>query len=333
MPTASAHVSIALFLTSLSPSNHPLSLPGFQFWKPQVFIQTLQQFPFFFFSFGWVDFVHICSPYPLLSLCGLFCFVAMAINIFSENSPRISFSHDFCQADVEPIENCKSRNPELSILENSDFDFCVSSSCFEHESSSADELFSNGIILPVKIQERTVPPRSVSSLPPLPSPSTNTESLKKESSKGTQLSSVESQEKLQSSSSKSFWPFKRSSSLNCDNVHRRSLMCSLPLLSRSNSTGSVPNSKRASKQNSQKQPSMAKSSSSSSSSSATPYTNFYTYPVSKKPHLKKNFGGSYGNGVWISPVINVPPAYIPKGTTNLFGLFRNGKEKKSRKWL
>ncbi|CBI15475.3 unnamed protein product, partial [Vitis vinifera] len=183
----------------------------------------------------------------------------MAINICSETSPRISFSNDFCQADVASIDHCKSRNSELSSLDSSpDFDFCVSTS-FEHESSSADELFSNGIILPIKIQERTVAPRS-------------------------------SQEKLQSS--KSFWPFKRSSSLNCDNVHRRSLMCSLPLLSRSNSTGSVQNSKRTSKQNSQKQPSMAKSSSSSSSASST---NFYTYPVPQKPPLKKNYGGSYGN--------------------------------------
>uniref|UniRef100_F6GTN5 Uncharacterized protein n=1 Tax=Vitis vinifera TaxID=29760 RepID=F6GTN5_VITVI len=213
----------------------------------------------------------------------------MAINICSETSPRISFSNDFCQADVASIDHCKSRNSELSSLDSSpDFDFCVSTS-FEHESSSADELFSNGIILPIKIQERTVAPRSVASLPPLPSPSTN-ESLKKESSKGIAVSSCESQEKLQSS--KSFWPFKRSSSLNCDNVHRRSLMCSLPLLSRSNSTGSVQNSKRTSKQNSQKQPSMAKSSSSSSSASST---NFYTYPVPQKPPLKKNYGGSYGN--------------------------------------
>ena len=250
----------------------------------------------------------------------------MAINIFSETSPRISFSNEFCQADGAPIDHCKSRNSELSILESSDFDFCVSSSSFEHESSSADELFSNGIILPIKYPERTVPPRSVASLPPLPCPSPN-ESLKKESSKGITVSSCESQEKLQSS--KSFWPFKRSSSLNCDNVHKRSLMCSLPLLSRSNSTGSVPNSKRTSKQNSQKQqPSMAKSSSSSSSSSTSSHSTFYTYPLSQKSPLKKNYGGSYGNGVWISPVINVPPA------ANLFGLgslFRNGKNKKSKR--
>lgn len=252
----------------------------------------------------------------------------MAINICSETSPRISFSNDLCPADVAPIDNCKSRNSELPVLDSgSDFDFCVSTS-FEHESSSADQLFSNGIILPIKFQERTVAPRSAASLPPLPAPCIN-DGLKKESSKGIVISSSESQEKLQSSS-KSFWPFKRSSSLNCDNVNRRSLMCSLPLLSRSNSTGSEPNSKRTPKQNSQKQPLMGKSSSSTSSS-----TNFYTYPVSQKPPLKKNYGGSYGNGVWISPVINVPPAYISKGTANLFGLgslFRNGKDKKSKKW-
>lgn len=55
-----------------------------------------------------------------------------------------------------------------------------------------------------------------------------------------------------------------------------------------------------------------------------------------KPPLKKNYGngGAYGNGVRISPVLNVPPPYIAKGTTNLFGFgsfLRNGKDRKSKK--
>ena len=137
-------------------------------------------------------------------------------------------------------------------------------------------------------------------------------------------------------SSKSSWGFKRSSSLNCEN--KGSLLCSLPFLLRSNSTGSVSNPKRSlfkdfNKQSSKQQSSisMAKSASvSSSSSNSNPYT------VLQKPPLKKNHGGSYNanNGVRIIPVLNVPPPYISKGTAKFFGLgsfLHHGKDKKSKK--
>uniref|UniRef100_A0A5B6YIR6 Uncharacterized protein n=1 Tax=Davidia involucrata TaxID=16924 RepID=A0A5B6YIR6_DAVIN len=263
----------------------------------------------------------------------------MAIHMFPESpslssSPRISFSHDLdlrhTDDVVVPIEHYPSRSDSSLLDSDTDFNFCISHG-IDNEPSSADELFSDGLIRPLQIQQRFVSskqqqqqlsiskPRSLSSLP-----------LSNETSK--QDSLKESETKPQS---KSFWRIKRSNSLHCDNTCKKSSIWSLPLLSRSYSTGSVPNSRRTlsssssssskdcQKHNSHKQP---KPSSSSSS--------FYMYTSSQKPPLKKNYGGSYGNVVRISPVLNVPPPYISKGTANLFGLgslFRNGKDKKNKK--
>lgn len=242
----------------------------------------------------------------------------MAIDLFSDSPPRISFSHDVCLTEVVPIEQDQARSY------SSDFDFCVSDRYELHETSSADELFSGGVILPIQIKERKIRSKhsSQSSLPPLPCPATVNECVKREI--------VESDERKEA---KSFWRFNRSSSLNCDNTYRKGLIWSLPLLSRSYSTGSAPNSKRSQvgkdsqKQISQKQRSKSSSTSSLSSSSSS---NFYSYPVKQRPNLMH----SYGNGVQISPVLNVPPPYISKGTANMFGLgsfFRNGKDKSKKK--
>ncbi|KAK3225304.1 hypothetical protein Dsin_005166 [Dipteronia sinensis] len=232
----------------------------------------------------------------------------------SETSPRISFSHDLRQADdIVPVEQNESRRDTMLLESNSDFEFIITSTSFDQQSCSADELFKNGVILPVQVQKLTPPPPPTvfSSLPPRPN------------SNDHQLMVVNSdQEKPQS---KSFWGFKRSSSLNCD--VKKSLICSLPLLSRSNSTGSSVTSKRASlkesnsKQSSQKQPLMVK------------WSNGYNQTQSQqKPPLKK---GYYGNGgVKVSPVLNVPPPYISRGTANLFGLgslLRSGKDNKKNK--
>ncbi|XP_021292277.1 uncharacterized protein LOC110422611 [Herrania umbratica] len=252
----------------------------------------------------------------------------------SETSPRLSFSRDLGQADDLPIELNESRRDTMLLETCSDFEFNICS--FEQQSSPADELFANGMILPVRLQERQrvqiceLPPPV--SLPPRPKPSTAGDS-KKDSMRQIRPASSESEEKPQS---KSFWGFKRSSSLNRD--IKKSLVCSLPLLSRSNSTGSAPNPKRSSikdinKHTSQKL-SMTKSSSSSSSSPSSCCSSCNAYQFPQKPPLKKNPANSYGSGVRISPVLNVPPPYISKGTANLFGLgsfLRNGKDKKSRK--
>ena len=256
------------------------------------------------------------------------------ITMRSETSPRVSFSHDLGQADHLPIDLNESRRDTMLLESCSDFEFNICSSSFEQESSSADELFANGMILPVWLQEKQVVHKrelpALVSLPPRPKLST-AEDSKKESVRQIMPVNSDLQEKPQS---KSFWGFKRSSSLNCD--IKKSLIFSLPVLSRSNSTGSLPNPKRSSIKDSNKHSSQKLSSismtKSSSSSSYRSSCNAYQFP--KKPPLKKNHGNSYGNGVRISPVLNVPPPYISKGTANLFGLgsfLRNGKDKKSRK--
>ena len=260
----------------------------------------------------------------------------------SETSPpRLSF-------DLIPVQDHHHHQQprrDASLLDmNCDFEFSIST-CLEQESSSADELFSHGVILPSQprdrvntnftskqTQNRETP--CLNSLPPLPC----SENSKKEKLKENTVSiSDHLLEQIRpQSTSKSFWgTFKRSSSLNCEN--KRSLLCSLPLLSRSNSTGSVSSQKRTTSlkevnknNSSQKQPliSMLRSSSCSSSSSSSSISNPYT--MMQKPPLKKGHGRSYGNGVRIIPVINVPPPYIPKGTAKLFGF---GKDRKSKKWL
>ncbi|XP_015872401.2 uncharacterized protein LOC107409478 [Ziziphus jujuba] len=273
----------------------------------------------------------------------------MIINMCSETSPpRISFSYDLGPEDDEddqPVLEQKQSRRDTSLLDsNSDFDFSFTSSCYGHESSSADELFSHGVILPTKPRERVCSPKRrkdneknprLPSLPPLPSP-------KKDGEKEAMVVSSDIEQKPPQSSNKSFWGFKRSSSLNYDN--KRSLLCSLPLLLRSNSTGSVSNSKRSLfkdfNKHGSKQPSISLSKSASVSSSSSSSSSFYStsnpYPVLHKPPLKKNNGGggSYGNGVRIIPVINVPPPYISKGTAKFFGLgsfLHPGKDKKTKK--
>lgn len=236
----------------------------------------------------------------------------MAIELCSEKSagmgvsPRISFSFDFCQADVVPAEHVQHhplRSNSSGLNSSIDFDFCVRES-FDHESSSADELFSDGKILPTQIKKKSTTP------PPLPPPRSlpdDNKSLNKETSTDDYKQS-----------SKSFWRFKRSSS--CGNGGYGRSLCPLPLLSRSNSTGSAPSVKRS--------PPLSKDSSSSSkqnyhknlpiklSQSAASSMSYQ-----KPPLLKK------GHGVSINPVLNVPSA-------NLFGIgsiFSNGKDKSKKK--
>ncbi|KAK4350031.1 hypothetical protein RND71_029344 [Anisodus tanguticus] len=215
-------------------------------------------------------------------------------------SPRISFSRDL-SANIQDYPQVQE-----SISSNSEFDFCISNNT-NTETSSADELFSHGQIRPIQLQEKFITcsiktQTLVNSLPPLPQ---NDQNLKQEIKKNT--------------NSNSFWGIKRSSSVHCVNTHKKSSsFWSLPLLSRSNSTGSVPNSKK----HSTLQLKQIKNSSTPAS--------FYTFPSSQKPPLRKKYGGAgnnYGNGIRISPVLNV-------ASQNLFGLgslFRNGKHKKSKK--
>ncbi|XWS47614.1 hypothetical protein CRYUN_Cryun14cG0167300 [Craigia yunnanensis] len=254
----------------------------------------------------------------------------MAVQLCSENSstsPRISFSHDLCHFDVVPVEQRPLRSKSSGLNSSIDFDFCIRES-FEQESSSADELFSDGKILPTEIKKKYVPAKQTDqSSPPPPFPRSNSvpdganinENLKKGISKENKITRDETGDEVdEKQSSKSFWGFKRSSSWNCGSGYGRSL-CPLPLLSRSNSTGSTPNVKQASiskdshnhKQNSQKR------ATTSSYKSSTSY---------QKPPLRKSYK-PYGNVVQVNPVLNVPSG-------NLFGLgsiFFNGKVKNHKK--
>jgi hypothetical protein len=266
-----------------------------------------------------VFYVTIFCQFRLLSFLSL----EMAIDLYSESSnmgssPRISFSHDFCQSDnnIVPVEQHPLRSNSTGLSSGIDFNFCVRES-FEQESSSADELFSDGKIVAAEIKKRVTPTKQMDqncvSHPPFPPPRSTT---KQESSKESKGMTNEADGKQ---SSKSFWRFKRSSSSGSG--YGRSLCPLAPLLSRSNSTGSAPNVKQAplsndgsnSKQSYQKHSSMKASQSAAS-------TSFL------KPPLKRGHG-SYGNGVRISPVLNVPSA-------NLFGLgsiFSSGKDKNKKK--
>lgn len=263
--------------------------------------------------------------------------------IFSEASPRYSFSHD-----INPSSLVSPRSDTCPLDTSFDFEFGICKT-LDQESPSADELFSQGILLPIQLREK-VTPLTKQSIDPNPSSdqqeipivkvSTQAavmEELKENLKEAAPLKYLESEEKSQSKSS--FWSFKRSSSLNCDGEYKRTILCSLQGLSRSNSTGSVPKKTTQNKDkatitcNSSKHPPLPKSSSTSSSSSSTSLSGLYQYHQ-KSQNSKGYYGGSsYGSGgSRANSVLNVPPPYI--SNTNLFGLgslFRNGKDKKPKK--
>nr|KYP75155.1 hypothetical protein KK1_007856 [Cajanus cajan] len=256
----------------------------------------------------------------------------MVIEVCSEISsagisPRISFSHDLKNTEDASVRvEDRHRGSDLCLLDSSsDFVFCITNGLAQ-QLSSADELFSNGKIVPMEIKK-------VSNEPPRSQPATTEKTQKKRLKEFLSASSDEAENEEEKPSSKYFWQFKRSSSLNFDTTRGNSLIRSLQFLSRSNSTGSAPNPKQPElprethKQRLQKQSSVSSRRSSSSSSSSSTY---YFYNSSQK----KNGGSSGNNGVRISPVLNLPQAYIPKATARFFGfgsLFCNGKSKRKKK--
>ncbi|OWM83012.1 uncharacterized protein LOC116188512 [Punica granatum] len=238
--------------------------------------------------------------------------------------PRTSFSRD--------LEEESAHQAQPMMLDSgSDFEFSFDGGVrFESCQSSADELFADGMILPVfhRADHNALPvvaPRRASgSLPPLPVPDNPKKevAVPKEESSGSSPDSEGAKP-----ASRYFWGFKRIASLS--NSDKKGLICPLPLLSRSNSTGSVPHPKRSL----QKQPSvkMAKSSSFSASSSSSMSGYGHHQGMQKPPLSRKTSRGSSNNGAYrANPVLKVPSPYII-GTANLFGLgsfFCNGKDKK-----
>ncbi|KAJ1436199.1 hypothetical protein SESBI_04225 [Sesbania bispinosa] len=267
----------------------------------------------------------------------------MAIEVCTEISstgisPRISFSHDLKNTDgAVPVEDRHLRSDLCLLDSSSDFVFCITNG-LAPQLPSADELFSNGKIVPMEVKRVSfAPDEPHQPARPRSQPATTRCTEKKRLKEFLSASSDEAEDNEEEKpSSKYFWQFKRSSSLNFDTTRGSSLIRSLQFLSRSNSTGSAPNPKQTElpretqKQRLQKQSSVSSRRSSSSSSSSSTY---YFYNSSHKPSLKKNCGSS-GNGVRISPVLNLPQAYIPKATARFFGfgsLFCNGKSKRKKK--
>ncbi|KAK4767629.1 hypothetical protein SAY86_015379 [Trapa natans] len=232
------------------------------------------------------------------------------------------FSGDLKEEEDDPAQPmiCESAGSDFEF----EFSFAGGDLGSESFQSSADELFQDGMILPffhrAAANLPVVGPRKAAQpqLPVHEKPSP----------------AAEESPEAPKSATRSIWGFRRSTSLGSD--IRKGL---LPLLSRSNSTGSVPSQKRPL----QKQPSvkMVKSSSLSSSSSSpssasnslSGYGRHVRNPQSQRPPLSRtsSLGSSSTNGVnRVGPVLNIPSPYII-GTTNLFGLssfFSNGKDKK-----
>ncbi|KAK4799514.1 hypothetical protein SAY86_024879 [Trapa natans] len=202
----------------------------------------------------------------------------------------------------------------------SDFEFNLHGSHLELESrqSFADELFADGMILPIfhmgahNMISPINPTRISLPVPPIPGPP-ETRPLPR-----------------------SFWRFMRSGgSTTSDRKRQASFLSLQPLLSRSNSADSVPTPKH-SLQNQVSVKKMVKSSSFSASSSSSPlsmsgYDGHHRWNR-KTPILprKTNHLGPWNQVHKVSPVLNVPSAYIV-AAANLFGLgsfFCSGKDKK-----
>ncbi|KAG9153735.1 hypothetical protein Leryth_005862 [Lithospermum erythrorhizon] len=271
-------------------------------------------------------------------------------------SPRISLSHDPKESDDFLLD------PSIDF----DFDICINPSYSSPAISSADELFSNGKILPVEIKK--TPPiipsnartsRRSSILPACSSailktvPENTIEDTKKKMLKDFLSSNVDDDEDEEDEKppSKPFWQFRRSSSLNsvnCENGRKSNgLIKSLQFLTRSNSTGSAPNPKIVVQHNvthkatiarsiSQKDHSIKRTSSQKEakivprSSSVSSSTQFYAYSSGQNACLRK----SYSNVIRINPVLNITPTSFTKGTGNLFGfcsILFNSKSNKNKK--
>lgn len=255
-------------------------------------------------------------------------------------SPRISFSHNLSQSDINQ-QRLLSR-PVSSSSSSVDFDFCIRRSNVD-QSSSAEDLFSDGIILPIDPNVKHEPTSTSPQPPPLqPHVHHTVETRALECDQDTNETVVpvlsESHDHKQKSGKSSFWQFKRSSSLNCGSGYVPTL-CPIPLLSRSNSTGSASSSNKSSSSPREFNPNHKQHAQKKNSVPAVPIKQSKFSPSNghqKIPLKKSGYGGGNGsgslhgngNGVRGNPLLNVSSA-------NLFGLGSvfsgNNKEKKNKK--
>ncbi|XP_010549116.1 PREDICTED: uncharacterized protein LOC104820385 isoform X2 [Tarenaya hassleriana] len=262
------------------------------------------------------------------------------------NHQRISFSSDLGQSEITPVEPSTPVRRDTSLLDssNSDFEFHISRN-LDQESSPADEIFANGMILPIPFQvtaAATVPKRlykyelppiiSARSHAPCPPPPPLPENPRKFGEKEMMggNGSGENWDSEAEKSAKSFWSFKRSASLNCD--IKRSLICSFPRLTRSNSTGSVTNSKRAmlrdvNKHSSQRHGISGQGANPSSPQVPSSPSSLCCSAYQFRPHkLAGKKGGNGGGGSFrVSPVIGVPSPF------GLGSILRHSRDQKKKK--
>ncbi|KAL0380779.1 UNVERIFIED_CONTAM: hypothetical protein Sangu_0142200 [Sesamum angustifolium] len=268
----------------------------------------------------------------------------MAFDVCSESSspvdsPRLSFSDDLTELDLPHCARSDALLPSSTV----DFNFCLGQG-LSQEISPADELFANGRILPVEIKKITPRKETHQPDPILGHSEARQAATKTQENVDDNTMKKRLIEFLSCSSDadeedkplpRSFWQFGRSSSLNCDSGRSNGLLRSLQFLTRSSSTGSAPNQKPKviQKQHSLKESSTYGSNSKvQSNNQYCPHNNTW-----KKPSLRKSKSRLHDmNGVGISPVLNIPPTYISKGTITLFGFGsflcnKSSKQKKKKK--
>lgn len=240
-------------------------------------------------------------------------------------SPRISFSHNLSQSDINQLR----LNPlPVSSSSSVDFDFCIRQSNVD-QSSSAEELFSDGKILPIH-------PNIKHESPPPPRPhdhpvETRTPKCNQDSNETVVSVLSESQGQKHKSAKSSFWQFKRSSSLNFGSGYARTL-CPIPLLPRSNSTGSASSSNKSLSSARESHPNHKQHTQKKNSAPVVPIkqssNGHLKLPLKKKGYSRNSNGSLHGNGngIRVNPVLNVSSA-------NLFGLgsiFSGNKEKNKK---
>ncbi|WOK97727.1 hypothetical protein Cni_G06435 [Canna indica] len=232
-------------------------------------------------------------------------------------SPRISFSHDLCQVDVsEPTVDGADRRLDLSlpldvVAASSDFDFSLGADVFSQDPSLADDLFSDGKLLPLPI--KNAPLSSSSSCPPSAiatgPPATPNACLRRRGSLREIMASAESDDACaigRPCPQKPFWRFRRSSSLNCSSGSGGGSLCSFPLLRSKSSGSSSPMQVRPT----------AKQCKSLNAINATNATELFKKGSSSEPKTTRVYYYSaaassrqrrlHGNAVRISPILNVP---------------------------
>ncbi|XP_076913951.1 uncharacterized protein LOC143572777 [Bidens hawaiensis] len=238
----------------------------------------------------------------------------MAVDVYT--SPRLSFSNDLTDPESDP-----TRPDDLLLSPTFDFDFRTSNL------TPADELFSNGKILPTQIKN---PDNNIHNIHTIQNPDNNIQNPDSKTKKRLK-ELIEDQDPDQEpepekpSPKSSFWQFRRSASLNCDNSkNSKGLFGSLSKsLARSNSTGSAfnpkPNSGQKTVEKSKESMFLRRC-----SSLSQPSNNSHVY------YSFRNSNKESRTGIRIIPILNVPPAYnISKGSINFFGFgFCNGKIKK-----